>query len=77
MLKKYKNEKGQPLDLVNSAAVQYGLPLALYTYDDKLRDQLNSALYVSTGDAAITAPGELTYEYSDGGVDRSQDLPFR
>ena len=68
VLKKYKDEKGQPLDLVNAAAVQYGLPLALYTYDDKLRDQLNSALYVGSGDAAITAPGELTYEYSDGGV---------
>ena len=47
VLKKYKNEQGQPLDLVNAAAVQYGLPLALYTYDDKLRDQLNSALYVA------------------------------
>ncbi len=68
VLKKYKNEQGQPLDLVNSAAVQYGLPLALYTYDQKLGDQLNSALYVSTGDAAISPPGELTYEYSEGGV---------
>ncbi len=68
VLKKFKNEQGQPLDLVNSAAVQYGLPLALYTYDEKLRDQLNSALYVGNGETAIAAPGELTYEYSDGGV---------
>lgn len=68
VLKKYKDDKGQPLDLVNAAATQYGLPLALYTYDDKLRDQLNSALYVSNGEPTITAPGELTYEYSEGGL---------
>ncbi len=68
VLKKYNNEQGQPLDLINAAAVQYGLPLALYTYDGTLRDQLNSALYVGNGDPTITAPGELTYEYSDAGV---------
>jgi YidC/Oxa1 family membrane protein insertase len=76
VLKKYKDEKGQPLDLVNAAAVQYGLPLALYTYDDKLRDQLNSALYVGSGNATITAPGELTYEYSDGGVTVRKTFTF-
>ena len=68
ILKKYKNEQGQPLDLVATAAVQYGYPLALYTYDDKLRDQLNSALYVPSSAAAINGPGEITYEYSEGGV---------
>jgi YidC/Oxa1 family membrane protein insertase len=68
VLKKYKDDKGQPLDLVNSAATQYGLPLGLFTYDDKLRDQLNSALYVSSGQGTITASGELTYEYSEGGL---------
>ncbi len=76
VLKKYKNEQGQPLDLVNSAAVEYGLPLALYTYDGKLRDELNSALYVSTGDTAITPPGELTYEYSEGGVNVRKTFKF-
>lgn len=68
ILKKYKDDKGQPLDLVNSAGTQYGLPLGLYTYDDKLRDQLNSALYVPSGQGALTAPGELSYEYSDAGI---------
>ncbi len=76
VLKKYKDEKGQPLDLVNPAATQYGLPLALYTYDDKLRDQLNSALYVGSGNATITAPGELTYEYSDDGVTVRKTFTF-
>jgi len=68
VLKKYKNEQGQPLDLVNAAATQYGLPLGLFTYDDKLREQLNSALYVPSSQGTITAPAELTYEYSDSGL---------
>ena len=68
VLKKFKDDKGQPLDLVNSAATQYGFPLGLYTYDDKLRDQLNSALYVPSAEGAVAAPGELTYEYSDSGL---------
>jgi YidC/Oxa1 family membrane protein insertase len=76
VLKKFKDDKGQPLDLVNAAAAQYGLPLALYTYDEKLRDQLNSGLYVGSGETAITAPGELTYEYSDGGVTVRKTFSF-
>ena len=47
-LKKYKDEDGHPLDLVNKNAAKYGLPLSLYTYDEKLRNQINSALYVAT-----------------------------
>jgi YidC/Oxa1 family membrane protein insertase len=68
VLKKFKDEKGQPLDLVNRAAVQYGFPLGLYTYDGSLRDQLNSALYVPSAQGSISAPGELRYEYSEGSL---------
>jgi YidC/Oxa1 family membrane protein insertase len=67
LVRQYKDDKGQPLDLA-TVATQYGLPLGLYTYDNKLRDQLNTALYVPSDKGAITAPGELTYEYSDGGL---------
>ena len=76
VLKKYKDEKGQPLDLVNSAATQYGLPLSLYTYDEKLREQLNSALYVPSAQGTITAPGDLTYEYSEGGLTVRKSFRF-
>jgi YidC/Oxa1 family membrane protein insertase len=76
VLKKFRDEKGQPLDLVNAAATQYGYPLGLYTYDEKLRDQLNSALYVGSGEATIAAPGELTYEYSDGGLTVRKTFSF-
>ena len=68
ILKKYKDEKGQPLDLVNPAAAQFGLPLGLYTYDDALRNKINSALYVAPPTGNLNAPGELTFEYSDGAV---------
>jgi YidC/Oxa1 family membrane protein insertase len=66
VLKKYKDEDGHPLDLVNPLAVKFGLPLSLYAYDEDLREQVNSALYVGSASGAITAPGELTYEYAQG-----------
>jgi YidC/Oxa1 family membrane protein insertase len=69
VLKKYKDDKGSPLELVSpQAPAIYGYPLSLYTYDEGLRNKLNSALYVSDGGAKITAPGSLSYDYSDGDV---------
>ena len=47
ILKKYSDDQGRPLDLVNQqAAAKYGYPLSLWTYDEPLRNKLNSALYV-------------------------------
>ena len=70
ILKKYNNDlgPGHPLDLVNDAAKQFGLPLGLYVFDQDLRKQINSALYTTDTTGTIKAPGELTYEYSEGGV---------
>jgi len=49
VLKKYTDDKGGPLEMVNSAAAEkYGYPLTLWTYDETLRDKVNSALYVTT-----------------------------
>ena len=53
VLKKYKDEDGHPLDLVNPLGVKFGLPLSLYTYDENLRNQLNSALYVASASGQI------------------------
>jgi YidC/Oxa1 family membrane protein insertase len=48
ILKKYNDDKGQPLELVNQqAAAQYGFPLSLWSWDQGLRDKLNGALYVA------------------------------
>ncbi len=57
ILKKYKDDDGHPLDLVNKNTAKFGLPLSLYTYDEKLRNQINSALYVASASGNITAPG--------------------
>jgi len=48
VLKKYKDKPdGNPLELVNPVAAQkYGYPLSLWTYDENLRNRLNSVLYV-------------------------------
>ena len=66
ILKKYDNdaEKG-PLDLVNGqAASQFGYPLSLWTYDETLRNKLNSVLYVPSQQGKVTPPGTITFEYS-------------
>ncbi len=70
VLKKYKDDdQKSPLDLVNhEAAAKFGLPLSLYTYDAGLRQKLNSALYKPSATGVITAPGELSFDYSAGGL---------
>lgn len=70
ILKKYKDEDGKPLDLVNRAAAEkFGYPLILYTYDPALSEQINkNALYVPSATGTMNAPGELTFEYADDSV---------
>ncbi len=66
ILKKFDNEtQNGPLDLVNPiAAPQFGYPLSLWTYDETLRNKLNSALYVASSEGP--QPGRtITFEYSD------------
>ena len=76
-MKKYKDEHGQPLELVNSiAAPQHGYPLSLFTYDESLNKKLNKdILYVATEDHS----GEnrtLSFEYSDGDVSVKKKFTF-
>jgi YidC/Oxa1 family membrane protein insertase len=76
ILKKYDDEHGQPLDMVNAAAAErYGYPLSLWTYDETLRNKLNSALYVldsnspaNANGSKLTAPAEISFEYADADV---------
>ncbi len=43
ILKKYDDERGQPLNLVNSvAAEKYGYPLSLWTYDESQRNKIKA-----------------------------------
>ncbi|HWC18877.1 MAG TPA: membrane protein insertase YidC, partial [Terriglobales bacterium] len=76
VLKKYKDDKGRPLELINStAASQFGYPLSLFTYDESLRNKLNQALYVSSEDRS---PGHrtITFEYSDGDASVTKKFSF-
>jgi YidC/Oxa1 family membrane protein insertase len=72
VMKKFDDDKGQPLELVNNpAAEKFGYPLSLWTYDETQRNKLNSVLYVSSSSGTLTAPTEVTFEYAD------QDLEVR
>lgn len=77
ILKKYTNDQGKPLDLVNSdAGAKFGLPLSLYTYDAGLRDRLNTALYVPSATGTLNAPAKLTFQYSSGGLTVRKTFSF-
>jgi len=77
VLKKYKDDQGHPLDLVNqAAAAKFGYPLSLWTYDEALRSKLSSALYVGSASGTLNAPAKLEFEYSDGGLSVRKTLEF-
>jgi YidC/Oxa1 family membrane protein insertase len=86
ILKQFEDDRGKPLDLVNSAAsAKYDYPLSLWTYDETLRNKLNSALYVLASDhpakveevgATLTAPAEITFEYADRDVTARKTFRF-
>ena len=69
VLKDYQDDQDKPLDLVNAPdAAKYGYPLSLWTYDENLRGQLNSALYVPSATGTLKIPGNLTFEYANSGL---------
>lgn len=76
ILKKYKDNSGKPLDLVNPATTQFGYPLSLFVYDQNLNDRLNKALYVASSSGTVTAPGSLSFHYSEGGLDVTKTFRF-
>ena len=77
VLKKYFDDQGRPLDLVNAAAsAKYGYPLSLWTYDETLRNRLSSALYVASESGAVTAPAKVEFDYSDSGLIVRKTLQF-
>src|ERR1035441_6932140 len=86
VLKKWDDEKGKPLELVNLAAAEkYGYPLSLWSYDENLRNKLNSALYVLASDqpvagdkigAKLSPPSQITFEYSDSDLSVQKTFKF-
>ena len=77
ILKKYDDEKGRPLDLVNNvAAEKYGYPLSLWAYDEALRNKLNSALYLTSSAGQQQAPAEIAFEYNDDDIEVHKTFRF-
>jgi len=77
ILKKFTDDKEQPLELVNNLATEkYGYPLSLWTYDETQRNKLNSVLYLASGSGAVSAPATITFEYADGDVAVRKSFAF-
>lgn len=77
ILKKYKDNEGKPLDLVNQqAAKKFGFPLSLYSYDAKIRSTLANGLYVASATGELSTPGTLTFDYSYGGLTVNKTFTF-
>jgi YidC/Oxa1 family membrane protein insertase len=68
-LKRYRDQKGQPQDLVESQVEGQPLPFSVRTANDALTTTLNDALYTVSGApegaAAVTTPVDLRFEYRD------------
>ena len=66
-LRQYRDEQGQPLELVNSpAAAEFGYPLTLWPSDEAVRREINSALFVPSVIGQQQAPVTIVFEYSSG-----------
>ncbi|QNI31594.1 membrane protein insertase YidC [Alloacidobacterium dinghuense] len=77
ILKKYKDDDGKPLDLVNhEAAAKFGYPLSLFTYDQNLSSRLQQAMFVPSATGSISAPGTLSFEYASGGLTARKTFKF-
>ena len=50
--------------------------MSLWTYDESLRNKLNSALYVPSKSGLISAPSELSFEFSDPDVSVRKTFRF-
>ena len=70
ILKRYRDAKEAPLDLVDDEACgKLGFPMSLKIADGELSNKLNSALYVGTPTGtALKPPVKLEFSYSDGRV---------
>lgn len=70
ILKGFVDSMGKPLDIVQQqAASRFGQPLSLYTYDNALTTELNTALYKASATGHLLAPNSITFQYASNGLD--------
>ena len=75
VLKKYTDENGKPLELVNTAAIaKVGFPFELGFEDKKPPVDLNHALFLPKPDADGLG---ITYEYAEGAVTAHKTFRFQ
>lgn len=75
ILKKYTDDNGKPLDLVNTAAApKVGYPFALMFEQRKLSVDLDTALFVAKPDSDGLG---VAYEYSNGAVTARKTFRFQ
>ena len=76
-LKNFKDQQGNPLELVNPAAAsRYGDPLSVWVADEAVRKDVNGALFVPSTKGDLKAPVTLTFEYSGGRVAARKQFVF-
>ncbi len=78
VLKKYREDKEQPLDVVNRDACQkLGFPMSIDLADAALASKLNSALFVaSPADHSLKVPAKVEFAFSDGKVQARKQFSF-
>ena len=77
VLKNYRDDKGQELDLVQGqAAALYGFPLSLWSWDEGLREKLNSVLYVANEKGDAVQGKDISFEYADGDLVVKKEFHF-
>jgi len=78
-LKNYKDNKKQPLELVNAEAAQQvgAWPFSLAVDDPALETLINGALFEMTpAEGTLQAPVDVAFEWSDGRVQVTKRLKF-
>ena len=78
VLKKYRDQKENPLDVVNGPACgKLGFPLNLSLADEAIENKANNAVYVATPlGASLRSPVKLEFTYSDGKVQVRKQFAF-
>ena len=78
VLKRYRDGKQAPLDVVNGAACQtLGFPMSLTLADAELTKKLNTGLFVATlAGSKLAAPAKVDLTYSDGKIQVRKRFSF-
>ena len=78
ILKKYRDAKEAPLDVIDEEACgKLGFPMGVKVAEGELANKLNSALYVATpSGAALKPPVKIEFSYSDGTVQARKVFRF-